>query len=135
MGISYNDSSELPLDQLVRLYSLNKWSAANKPQDLHSALLHSHSLISAWDNDTLVGVGNAISDGHLVVYYPHLLVLPEYQRQGIGREIIARLKSRYLGFHQHMLVADRDAVEFYKRCGFLLAGETVPMWIYDGTDH
>ena len=135
MDISYNDSIELRLDQVVRLYSLNEWSAANKPEVLHSALLNSHSLISAWDNDMLVGVGNAISDGHMVVYYPHLLVLPEYQRQGIGREIITQLKSRYEGFHQHMLVADRNAVEFYKSCGFSLAGETVPMWIYDGTDH
>ena len=108
MSISYSDSFELPLEQVVRLYTLNKWSAASKPEQLHSALVHSHSLLSAWDNDSLVGVGNAISDGHLVVYYPHLLVLPDYQRQGIGREIIIRLKSRYQGFHQHMLVADRD---------------------------
>ena len=135
MSISYSDSFELPLEQVVRLYTLNEWSASSKPEQLHSALVHSHSLLSAWDNDSLVGVGNAISDGHLVVYYPHLLVLPEYQRQGIGREIITRLKSRYQGFHQHMLVADRDSVEFYKSCGFSFAGETVPMWIYDGTDH
>jgi GNAT superfamily N-acetyltransferase len=32
-----------------------------------------------------VGLGNAISDGALVVYYPHMLVLPEYQGRGIGR--------------------------------------------------
>jgi GNAT superfamily N-acetyltransferase len=98
MGVSYTDSIELPLDQVVRLYSLNEWSAANKPENLHSALVNSHSLLSAWDNDTLVGVGNAISDGHLVVYYPHLLVLPKYKRQGIGREIMTRLKSRYKVF-------------------------------------
>ena len=46
-----------------------------------------------------------------------------------------RLKAKYPGFHQHMLVDDRDAVEFYKECGFRRAGSTEPMWIYEGDDH
>jgi hypothetical protein len=45
----------------------------------------SHSLVTAWDDDRLVGLGNAISDGHLVVYYPHLLVHPDYQAEALAR--------------------------------------------------
>jgi hypothetical protein len=44
-------------------------SAALKPTELFNALMSSHSLVSAWDSDLLVGLGNAISDGLLVVYY------------------------------------------------------------------
>ena len=134
-SITYSETREITLDHIVRLYRENGWSSANKPQQLHAALINSDGLISAWDGDSLVGIGNAISDGHLVVYYPHLLVLPDYQRAGIGKSIMERLKSKYQGFHQHMLVADRDAVEFYEHCGFRRAGKTEPMWIYDGDDH
>ena len=83
----------------------------------------------------LVGLGNAISDGYLVVYYPHLLVLPDFQGRGIGRQIIDLLKSKYKNFHQQILVADGQAIEFYKKCGFERAGKTESMWIYEGKDH
>ena len=123
------------MDQLQRLYRANQWSSAKKPEALHQAMLNSDAVVSAWDGDRLVGVGNAISDGALVVYYPHLLVHPEYQRQGIGQAILKRLQQRYKGLHMQMLVADPDAIAFYEQCGFRRAGDTVPMWIYDGNEH
>lgn len=43
--------------------------------------------------------------------------------------------ERYGSFHQLMLTADGDAVQFYEAMGFSRAGRTVPMWIYSGTDH
>jgi len=97
--------------------------------------MNPHALITAWDDDRLIGLGNAISDGYLVVYYPHLLVHPEYQRYGIGRKIVAKMQEKYAGFHMQMLVADGKAIEFYKRLGFVRAGKTEPLWIYSGNEH
>jgi ribosomal protein S18 acetylase RimI-like enzyme len=133
--IHYSDRRDLPRDSVIALYRANEWSSAEKPELLHKALVASHSLFSAWDGDKLVGLGNAISDGFLVVYYPHLIVLPEYQGRGIGAELMRRLMARYAGFHQHMLVADGRALDFYRKCGFERAGKTEPMWIYAGHDH
>jgi GNAT superfamily N-acetyltransferase len=134
-AIDYRSTRDIPLGDVLSLYKANGWSAADKPGQLHKALINSETLISAWDGKTLVGLGNAISDGHLVVYYPHLLVLPAYQGRGVGRGIMSRLKQRYQGFHQHMLVAEATAVEFYERMGFVRAGKTISMWVYAGDDH
>ncbi|MDE3001394.1 MAG: GNAT family N-acetyltransferase [Gemmatimonadota bacterium] len=134
-SIAYSETRDIPLDALLRLYAAVEWSSANKPKELRDALMNSHSLLTAWDGDRIVGLGNAISDGHLVVYYPHLLVDPEYQGQGIGSELMRRLKAIYEGFHQHVLIADGRAIDFYEKCGFTRAGKTEPMWIYDGRDH
>lgn len=131
----YRETRDLPLDPVLALYRANCWSSAQKPEQLYQALLHSHSLITAWDADQLVGLGNAISDGFLVVYYPHLLVLPSHQGQGIGRGIMERLTGRYKGFHQQILVADHKATRFYQKLGFEQAGKTEAMWIYSGSDH
>src|SRR5580698_10515384 len=133
--IQYSDRRDLPRDGTIALYRANDWSSAEKPELLYKALVASHSLFSAWDGNRLVGLGNAISDGFLVVYYPHLIVLPEYQGRGIGTELMRRLMARYAGFHQHMLVADGRAIDFYRKCGFERAGKTEPMWIYAGHDH
>ena len=133
--IDYRETRDLPPEQLLVLYRANEWSSAHKPELLRKALLASHTLVTAWDGDRLVGLGNAISDGYLVVYYPHLLVLPEYQGRGVGRRVVEILKSHYAGFHQHVLLADGRAIDFYKKCGFERAGKTEPMWIYDGHDH
>src|SRR5881396_698960 len=104
--IHYSETRDLPLQSVLALYLANGWSAAEKPELLCKALLGSHFLVTAWDGGKLVGLGNAISDGHLVVYYSHLLVLPEYQGRGIGRRLMQMLMKRYHGFHQHILVAD-----------------------------
>ena len=133
--IRYRETRDLPLQQVLALYRDNGWSAAEKPERLHKALLASHALLTAWHGDRLVGLGNAISDGHLVVYFPHLLVLPEYQRRGVGAQLMRMLKSRYEGFHQQVLLSVRDTVGFYRNCGFGCAEGMEPMWIYSGGDH
>ncbi|MGF1655872.1 MAG: GNAT family N-acetyltransferase [Verrucomicrobiales bacterium] len=134
-AIDYSDTPELEIESVVALYQANGWSSARKPELLHKALVSSHSLITARHGARLVGLGNAISDGHLVVYYPRLLVLPDYQGRGIGTEMMRRLVARYEGFHQQTLFADERAQNFYRKCGFERAGKTEPMWIYAGGDH
>jgi len=133
--IGYKETRDIPLDGILELYQANEWSSAEKSDELYKALMHSHSLVTAWHGDRLVGLGNAISDGFLVVYYPHLLVLPEYQRRGIGTRIVEIMVDKYRNFHQQILVADGRAVGFYARCGFEPAGKTRSMWIYQGNDH
>lgn len=133
INISTNDS--VKEDEVLLLYRLNKWSAAEKPKELMAALRNSHALVTARISGALVGIGNAISDGHLVVYYPHLLVHPEYQGNGIGRKMMEAMSSIYGQLHMQMLTADGESVNFYNAIGFERAGKTVPMWIYGGDEH
>jgi len=135
MKIRLLETREIHIEQIIELYKANKWSSAEKPKELKNALLNSHSLITAWDNEKLVGLGNAISDGSLVVYYPHLLVHPEYHGKGIGHMIMNKFQEKFKNFHMQMLTADGKAIDFYKENGFQKAGETIPMWIYKGNEH
>jgi GNAT superfamily N-acetyltransferase len=131
--ISLSDTVEQ--DEVLALYTANHWSSAEKPVQLLAALRNSHTLVTARVSGALVGLGNAISDGHLVVYFPHLLVHPDHQGQGIGRQMMQALLDKYRGYHQLMLVADGLSLDFYRRLGFARAGQTEPMWIYAGHDH
>jgi GNAT superfamily N-acetyltransferase len=128
-------SDQIEEAEVVAFYRANVWSSADKPAELMAALRSSHGLVTARVQGQLVGLANAISDGHLVVYFPHVLVLPAFQRRGIGRQMFEALLDRYRGFHQIMITSGGDTVTFYESMGFTRAGSTVPMWIYAGTEH
>jgi GNAT superfamily N-acetyltransferase len=135
MNITISETRELKIEDILNLYKANDWSSAEKPTQLYNGLLNSETLITAWHDTKLVALGNAISDGHLTVYYPHLLVLPEYQGKGIGKMIVDKMQEKYNHFHMQMLTADGKAVDFYKKNGFERAGNTEAMWIYQGNEH
>src|SRR5687767_10604983 len=132
MEIKLSETKEINIQDILILYKANEWSSANKPNELYNGLLNSETLITAWEGKKLVGPGNAISDGFLTVYYPHLLVLPDYQGKGIGKMIVDKMQEKYSHFHMQMLTADGKSVDFYKKNGFERAGKTEPMWIYQG---
>lgn len=135
MDIQIKTDKVFDTEEVINIYRLNEWSSADKPQELIAALSNSHSLVTAFHNNKLIGIGNAISDGHLVVYYPHLIVHPDYQGKGIGKRILDQMQTIYGNFHQQMLTADGKAIEFYKKNGFERAGQTESMWIYKGNEH
>ncbi len=135
MNITIKETKGIKKKDILSLYEANDWSSAQKPDALYNALMNSDTLISAWDGNILVGIGNAITDGYLVVYYPHLLVLPDYQGKGVGKKIMEVFRERYVNFHQQILVADGQAIDFYQQCGFQTAGETRAMWVYRGNEH
>jgi hypothetical protein len=74
MQIDISTSDSIGTEEAISLYRENSWSSAEKPEELISALRNSHTLVTARVAGKLVGIGNAISDGHLVVYYPHTLL-------------------------------------------------------------
>jgi GNAT superfamily N-acetyltransferase len=131
--ILINDTIEQ--QEVIALYEANSWFSAKKPEKLLAALRHSHTLVTARIDGILIGLANAIFDGYLVVYYPHMLVHSDHQKKGIGRKIMEAMQTVYGSFHQQMLTADGDAIEFYKALGFERAGRTESMWIYQGNDH
>ncbi|MCU7840240.1 MAG: GNAT family N-acetyltransferase [Candidatus Thiodiazotropha sp. (ex Troendleina suluensis)] len=135
MEVLISVSDSISEDEVIDIYKAIKWTSAGKPKELLAALNNSHTLVTARIAGKLVGLGNAISDGHLVVYYPHMLVHPDHQGMGLGRKMMEAMLSIYSGFHQQMLTADGKAVKFYQALGFERAGKTESMWIYSGEEH
>ena len=135
MPVEVSLSDQINSKEVLALYQANEWSSATKLNELLAALRNSHSLVTARSAGKLVGIGNAISDGHLVVCFSHLLVQPALQGQGVGKKMMAAMLEKYAGFHQQMLTADGRAIGFYQSLGFVRAGQTESMWIYAGDEH
>jgi ribosomal protein S18 acetylase RimI-like enzyme len=99
--IVYRDTHEVDLDQLTILFNTVGWERRTADRDRLAQLVRgSMFVVSAWEGDRLVGFARAVSDGATNAYVSTVAVLPEYQKRGIGREVIQRL------------VADRDHLQF-----------------------
>lgn len=90
------------------------------PPETHWRILQgSHTVVLAIDAETrqVVGFVNAISDGFHAAFIPNLEVLPAYQGQGIGSELVRRLLDALKDFYSVDLICDPDVQPFYDRLG------------------
>ena len=79
--------------------------------------------VLALDNETMrvVGFISAISDGVCCAFIPNLEVLPEYQGQGIGSELVKRVIADLNDIYAIDLLCDPDLQPYYQRLGFQAA--------------
>lgn len=93
----------------------------NPPQpEQHLTLLQqsSHVVIAQTDDGQVVGFVTAISDGVVAAHIPLLEVLPNFQKQGIGSELVKRILAKLQGYYAVDLVCDLPLGSFYERLGF-----------------
>ncbi len=110
------------LQTLVKLYNSVGWYHYTRDWDkLKCAFAYSLKVITAWDEEQLVGLLRAVGDGYTIVYIQDILVSPSYQRQGIGTRLLGHLLDIYKDVRQKVLMTDNqpDTVSFYTKNGFV----------------
>lgn len=73
------------------------------------------------ESGTVVGYVTAISDGVLTAFIPALEVLPAFQGQGIGTELMRRMLDRLGTLNAVDLLCNVEAQPFYTRLGMMRA--------------
>ena len=129
--IIYRDIHEFESDDLKDLFLSVGWSSGYFPDKLAIAMKNFETVYSAWDGDELVGLISAMDDGIMTAYIHYLLVRPEYQSEGIGRELVLRVKKHYEDYLRIVIVAYDEEIGFYESCGFEKADDASPMFITD----
>lgn len=129
MNISYNNTKEIDITELQELFLSVEWDSGNYPEKLAQAIAGAHSVFTAWDEDQLVGLINVLSDGHMAAYVHYLLVRPEYQGKGIGKNLVNMVSEAYAEVPHKVLVAYDAEIGFYEQCGYDKATGTSPMFM------
>ncbi len=114
----YKDYRE---DEILRLYSEVGWTAYTENMEvLRQGFEHSLLVLSAYENNELLGIIRVVGDGSTIVLIQDILVFPEKQRQGIGTALIQAILDRYADVRQIQLTTDNTpkTVAFYKSVGF-----------------
>lgn len=115
--------------ELQQLFLSVGWESGKHPELLVKAMLGSDSVCSAWCEGQLVGLMNALSDGVMTAYYHYLLVDPNFQKRGIGRNLIALMQHKYAFCLRQVLISYDTALPFYQRMGFVVGENKTPVEI------
>jgi predicted N-acetyltransferase YhbS len=74
--------------------------------------------LSAWHEGQLVGVCRALTDFSYCCYLSDLAVAKAYQNQGIGHELIARVRAAISDEVALILLSAPEAMAYYPKIGF-----------------
>lgn len=106
------------IDVLVRS-TLAERRPTGDSRRIESMLRHADIIIAARSGGCLVGVARAITDFSFCCYLSDLAVDQAFQRQGIGRELMARVQT-VAGLDAKMiLLAAPQAASYYPHLGMV----------------
>jgi len=119
MAIIYKSGIMPDIKQVIDLYNS---SGIKRPtadfERTRKMYSNSNLLVTAWDEDKLVGIARSLTDFCYCCYLSDLAVRMEYQKQGIGKELI-RLTQIAIGEQTTLLLLSApSAMEYYPKLGF-----------------
>ena len=109
------------LEDVLHLYQAVGWTNyTHQSEMLEQALSHSLVIYVALDGDAVVGLIRLIGDGFSSIFVQDLIVLPSYQRQGIGSNLMKEALADYKDAYQVQLATDESekTLGFYRSLGF-----------------
>jgi GNAT superfamily N-acetyltransferase len=128
--IEYRTNSELSLDAMIELY-VDSTLGERRPVDdrdrMDRMLSEANLVISAWDNDELVGISRCITDWSYCTYLSDLAVRLDRQHQGIGKELV-RLTREAAPETTVILLAAPKAVDYYPKIGMTRHESAWVLW-------
>ena len=119
MPLTYRVGNDLNADELATLY---RRASLNRPIDdltrMGKMIENANFIISAWDGQRLVGVSRSVTDFAYCCYLSDLAVDPEYQKSGIGQELVRRTQEALGDEVMILLLSVPAAMEYYPKIGF-----------------
>lgn len=129
MSIIYKATHDFSEKELQELFLSVEWSSGHYPEKLVIAMKNFETVYTAWDDEKLVGLICAMDDGIMTAYIHYLLVSPSYQKMGIGKQLVEKMKDKYKDYLRIVIVSYNEETGFYQSCGFKKATDSSPMFI------
>jgi predicted N-acetyltransferase YhbS len=119
MEINYKLDLVPDIEVIIELYNN---SGLNRPtadkERIGKMYAHSNLVITAWDDDQLVGIARSLTDFCYCCYLSDLAVNKKYQKVGIGKRLIALTKEKIGDQTMLLLLSAPGAMAYYPKAGF-----------------
>jgi len=128
LNITYTEERKYTEDEVQRLFLSVQWISGQYPKRLYKALQHSSTVLTAWDENRLVGLARVLDDSELLAYVHYVLVDPAYQGCGIASQLVERIKEKYKDYlYIELMPEERANAPFYQKHGFKCMPDGVAM--------
>ncbi len=101
---------------------LNSSLGERRPVDdyecIKGMISNSNMMVSAWQNNKLIGIARSITDFHYACYLSDLAVDKEYQKVGVGKKLQALTQEQLGSKCKLILIAAPSANSYYEHIGF-----------------
>jgi len=119
MNIEYSYEKRPTAEQVIELYdNAGLPRPTNDKERMQQMFENSNLIVTAWDNELLVGVSRSITDWVWACYLSDLAVRDDYKKEGIGRKLISLTKEKVGDQSMVLLLSVPTAMEYYPRVGF-----------------
>jgi GNAT superfamily N-acetyltransferase len=116
--ISYRDDVRPPISQIAELYRAAPLFRPVEDQERITRMYAgSNVVLTAWDGSRLIGILRGWTDGGYDGYVCDLAIHPDYQKSGVGRELLQRVLQRSPEI-QWVLRASKIATDYYAHLGW-----------------
>jgi len=90
----------------------------NDKERIQKMFENSNLVVTAWDNEKLVGICRCITDWVWSCYLADLAVDPGYKKSGIGKGLIQETRDKLGEQSMILLLSVPTALEYYPKVGF-----------------
>jgi predicted N-acetyltransferase YhbS len=118
--IEYRTGNDLDLDAVIELYRASTLGERRPLDDrarMTLMLRNANLVVTAWEGSQMVGIARSVSDFSFCTYLSDLAIRTTHQKQGIGQELIRRIREAG-GSATIIVLAAPKAVDYYGRIGF-----------------
>lgn len=116
-------NKQISAEDFIYLRKIVGWGSPDDKEVIKVGLKNTIYSICLELEDKVIGYGRIIGDGGFTFYFQDIIVLPEYQRMGLGSRIMTELMEYVtLNFPAGSLVglmSARGKEELYKKFGFI----------------
>ncbi len=119
--IIYRINVKITAAQAIDLYvrsTLGERRPIDKVTTFADMLANANLIITAWNQEKLVGIARTLTDFSYVAYLADLAVDEQYQKRGIGKQLIEETKSHLNSECMIVLLAAPKANDYYQKIGF-----------------
>ena len=130
MEIRFTEEKVFTREQVQQLFLSVNWMSGQYPNKLYQALMHSSTVLTAWDGDKLIGLVRVLDDTAMLAVLHYVLVDPAYHGRGIAGKMIEMVKEKYKEFlYIEGMPEESKNAPFYQKHGFHIMEDGVAMQI------
>ncbi len=119
--ITYAVNNKPSVDEFISLLVSSTLAERRPVEDracIEGMLKNANLIITARDENKLVGIARSITDFHYACYLSDIAVDKTYQNNGIGKQLIAHTQQQLGARCKLILLSAPDAADYYPKIGF-----------------